>query len=418
MAESTLTLTVDDLRNSITEEMYGGDGLYSSLTSAEKTIVDRVRSSGMRQFYSPPPVGGNAHEWTFLFPTATLSINAPQSSSTITYDDTGGSSENLVTLASGTWPTWAADAKIRIDGTDYPVATRVDGTMLTLDSSDNPGADVASGTSYNLHQDDYTLPDEFGRIMGAFTFAQGDNAWYTAQIVGEARVRELRMRGFNNASSQGDPRFAAIRPKIRNDNYTTGAVVYDHTGGASERLLTLSGSGAAYPSWAGSAKVRIGSTTYDVDSRLSDTTLTLSSSSNPGTDVGSSSYTMIHASGGRQEVLFWPNISASATVTYRYRILPDDIGDTNPYPYGATDHSETILYSCLAEAERRIDNERGVMFQRFIECLAASIARDARDNSPEVFGYMGDESDGRAMFGSHRDFLYGTGISHKGTGGS
>ena len=133
MAESTLTLTVDDLRNSITEAMYGGDGLYSSLTSAEKTIVDRVRSSGMRQFYSPPPVGGNAHEWTFLFPTATLSINAPQSSSTITYDDTGGSSENLVTLASGTWPTWAADAQIRIDGTDYPVATRVDGTKLTLD---------------------------------------------------------------------------------------------------------------------------------------------------------------------------------------------------------------------------------------------------------------------------------------------
>ena len=114
MAESTLTLTVDDLRNSITEEMYGGDGLYSSLSSAEKAIVERTRASGMRQFYSPPPIGGKAHQWTFMFPVTTLSINAPQSSSTITYDHTGGSSENLVTIASGTWPTWAADAMIRM----------------------------------------------------------------------------------------------------------------------------------------------------------------------------------------------------------------------------------------------------------------------------------------------------------------
>jgi hypothetical protein len=416
MAESTLTLTVDDLRNSITEEMYGGDGLYSSLSSAEKVIVERTRASGMRQFYSPPPIGGKAHQWSFMFPVTTLSINAPQSSSTITYDHTGGSSETLITLASGTWPSWAADAHISIAGTNYPVATRVDDTKLTLGSSDNPGADVAALTEYSLHQDDYTLPDDFGRIMGSFTFAQGDNAWYTSQIVGEARIREMRMRGFNNASSQGDPRFAAIRPKVRNDNYTTGTVGYDHTGGSAERNIYASGT--AFPSWAGSAKIRIASTTYDVDTRVSDTSLTLTSSSNPGSDVSAgTSYTLIHASGGRQEVMFWPNISSAATVTYRYRILPDDISDTNPYPYGATDHSEAILYSCLSEAERRIDNERGVMFQRFVECLSASIARDSRDNRPEILGYNGDESDGRAMFGGHRDFLYGTGISHKGTGG-
>ncbi|MAH47360.1 hypothetical protein CMI37_16160 [Candidatus Pacearchaeota archaeon] len=413
MAESTLTLTVDELRDQITEEFYGG--LYSALSSNEKTIVGRLVDSGIRQFNSPPPVGGLAHEWSFLFPASTLSIEAPYSTGTIAYDDTGGSSENLITLSGGTWPSWAAEANIRISGTDYPVYNRVSDTLITLGSSDNPGADVAASTAYNLHKDDYTLPDNFGRVMGAFTFAQSDNAWYTAQIVGESRIRELRMRGSNNASSQGDPRFAAIRPVSRNDNYTTGTVGYDHTGASSERLIFSSG--ATFPSWAGSAKIRIASTTYDVETRVSDTQLNLTSSSNPGGDVSSgTSYTLMHASGGRQEVVFWPNITASATVTYRYRILPDQLTDTNLYPYGATDHSEAILYSCLAEAERRLDGERGVYWQRFVECLAGSIARDSRDNAPDHFGYNGDMSDGRAVFSAHRDYLFGSAVSYKGQG--
>jgi hypothetical protein len=343
MAESSLSLSFEDLRDSVYEYVYGGDGNHSAESdSNRKNLVDRMIYSGLRQFYKPPPVGGRIHDWSFLMPITTLSINAPYTTGTIAYDHTGGSSERLVTLSGGTWPTWAESGMIEISGSDYPVESRLSDTLFTLDSSDNPGSDVAASTSYNLHQDDYDLPDDFGRVLGPFTFAQADNAWYTCQVVGESRIRELRQRDRYKNYSGGDPQFAAIRAKA----------------------FTAS-------------------------------------------------------QGTRQEVLFWPQITSSATVTYKYRVRPnkpsspghDDM--TGDYLYGGSDHSETILYSCLSEAERRVDDEKGPMWERFQECLASSVMFDSRDNRSEHLGYNGDDSDGIPIFNRNRQFLYSGQVTYK-----
>lgn len=74
--------------------------------------------------------------------------------------------------------------------------------------------------------------------------------------------------------------------------YETGTVAYDHTGGTYERQLTLSG--GTWPDWAASGSVRIANVSYAVESRKSNTVLTLSSGQNPGADVASgTAYTLL-----------------------------------------------------------------------------------------------------------------------------
>lgn len=66
-------------------------------------------------------------------------------------------------------------------------------------------------------------------------------------------------------------------------SYSTGSLAYDHTGGATERRLTLTG--GTWPAWAALGSVRINDIPYVVSARVSDTVLTLSSESNPGEDT-------------------------------------------------------------------------------------------------------------------------------------
>ena len=104
--------------------------------------------------------------WTYYTRSNRLAITAPYSTGTIAYDHTGGSYERVVTLTSGTWPTWAARGVLVIDGVEYEVEDRKDDDELTLTATSNPGADVSSGTSYAIYRDAYELPDDFFRAGG------------------------------------------------------------------------------------------------------------------------------------------------------------------------------------------------------------------------------------------------------------
>jgi len=66
-------------------------------------------------------------------------------------------------------------------------------------------------------------------------------------------------------------------------SYNTGTIAYDHAGGAAERLVTLTD--GTWPSWAAYGTILIDSVPYEVATRESSTTLTLSVNSNPGADV-------------------------------------------------------------------------------------------------------------------------------------
>ena len=110
--------------------------------------------------------------------------------------------------------------------------------------------------------------------------------------------------------------------------------------------------------------------------------------------------------GQRFAVEFWPTPDAEYVLSYRYRVMPSALSATNPHPYGGASHSETILESCLAVAESRIQDEQGNHKQAFLERLRASVALDQRDFRPDYYGYNANRQ--RAVYRRHQGQTFAT----------
>lgn len=96
----------------------------------------------------------------------------------------------------------------------------------------------------------------------------------------------------------------------------------------------------------------------------------------------------------RQHLRFWPLPDTDYEVQFQYYLLPDYYDGSKPYAYGGAAHAETILESCLAQAELKGDDMGdGPHAMKFKERLAASISMD-RKNKAAFIGYNGDNSDG------------------------
>lgn len=63
----------------------------------------------------------------------------------------------------------------------------------------------------------------------------------------------------------------------------TGSIAYDHTGGAYERLVTLTDN--TWPAWAAQGHLVLTNVRYEIAERKSDTQVTLTAASNPGADL-------------------------------------------------------------------------------------------------------------------------------------
>lgn len=202
MPESSLSLTNDDFRAEVEQ----------FLRSVPSTDVTRIVKRGLANFYNPPPLPGQtaSHRWSFMYRTAQLTTRVVVTSSTITYDHTDGTNERELTLASGTWPSWAADGTITITNQSFSVDQRISDTVLTLSEFDNPGADISSGTSYSLDTRDVRLPDDYAGIDGPITFGV-PTSFPSIQITSEQRIRELRQDNFTLRTFR--PYLGAIRPR-------------------------------------------------------------------------------------------------------------------------------------------------------------------------------------------------------------
>lgn len=103
------------------------------------------------------------YNWRYYQRRATFETVASYSTGTVSFDYTGGASERLVTLTTGTFPSWARFGRIIISDVAYRIATNPSSTTITLYEEDNPGEDVASGTSYTLYRNEYPFPADFRR---------------------------------------------------------------------------------------------------------------------------------------------------------------------------------------------------------------------------------------------------------------
>ncbi len=98
--------------------------------------------------------------------------------------------------------------------------------------------------------------------------------------------------------------------------------------------------------------------------------------------------------GQQFQLQVWPIADQDYTLRFKYYVNPDAISEQFPYHMGGTTHGETVLESCLAVAESRSDDTRGLHAAEFRDRLIASINYDRRFKA-QVNGYNRDLSDQR-----------------------
>lgn len=145
-------ITFHDVQEHLLDVMTAGDASPRTRRIAVRAILDAYSELVSRR------------DWKCYYRPYTFYTVASQTSSTITYDHTGGAYERMVTIASGTWPTNANLYKLIISGVSYEVEAYKSSTIITLTERGNPGADVAAGTSYTLARDTYPLPANFKKL--------------------------------------------------------------------------------------------------------------------------------------------------------------------------------------------------------------------------------------------------------------
>lgn len=110
--------------------------------------------------------------------------------------------------------------------------------------------------------------------------------------------------------------------------------------------------------------------------------------------------------GQRLEVAWWPIPDAIYTLTYTYEAYSGVLSVANPYPLGGMRYAELLTESCLAVAEQRANDERGIHTLEFERLLKAAVQHD-RKLSAKNFGEMAASS-GASVVPRHGD----TGISY------
>jgi hypothetical protein len=125
----------------------GGGGSQQMLRGAIRTAYRKIMS---------------AHDWTFLYAQGRIQLQAPVSTGTVVYLHSSGTFARELTLTGSTWPSDAEDWAVYLD--DESIVCYIDqrksDTVVTLDATMNPGADVAS-TGYRAYPRWYRLPADF-----------------------------------------------------------------------------------------------------------------------------------------------------------------------------------------------------------------------------------------------------------------
>lgn len=104
--------------------------------------------------------------------------------------------------------------------------------------------------------------------------------------------------------------------------------------------------------------------------------------------------------GQRLEVAWWPVPDAAYTLTFRYEAFNGKLSADNPHPLGGMRHAELLIESCLAVAEQKANDERGLHTAEFERLMAAAIQNDRRMGA-RYYGHMGECADQPSMIPRH-----------------
>lgn len=236
------------------------------------------------------------------------------------------------------------------------------------------------------------LRAEVGHKLG---YGRDYDAWDAEQAASVASAIKSGLRQFYVPPPLGgraSHRWTFLRP-TRTVTTVDGTADYDlpdDYGGMDGDLTVLSSDNAYAPvRWTGEGQVRaLRSTSPDATGRPA------FAADRPRAMQG--------GTGQRFTLLLYPTPDDEYTVQYRYFVLPDALSDERLFPYGGMAHAETILASCLAMAEERLDDVQGTYKAAFLERLAASVAHDSAAHEPDFYGKNLDRSDDGGGHGTRR----------------
>ena len=219
-------------------------------------------------------------QWSYCRRRVVINTNTPYSTGTIAYTHTGGASERLVTLTSGTFPSGANQAWLLVANKSYLVRSNPSTTTLTMDENNNPGSNLAAGTSYTLYQESYRLPYDCANIFECWdTTSRFKLAGVTANIFDESKTAIYQSGTPQVFTVTGDDwikgalciKFAPVpagsrqlcyfydrtQQPLRIWKYNTGTVT------VSDASAALTGTGTAFNATMVGAVIRFGTTTTE-----------------------------------------------------------------------------------------------------------------------------------------------------------
>lgn len=193
-------------------------GIRSGYSNDQTTDIEECIKDGLRDVYA-------AHDWSFFKPIEDITTTAPYTTGTIVVVD------GVVTLTTGTFPSWAADGTLKASNSYYSIASRDSGTQVTLDDT---SVDIDAGTAYELGRPEIPLAATFEAVAG-----DSDLTYYPDQNELYPPVR-MRHDKAIRTWQQDDPYYD--RPVF----YSVRTVEFVATTGSRKRLAMYPTPDAAY----------------------------------------------------------------------------------------------------------------------------------------------------------------------------
>jgi hypothetical protein len=243
----------------------GMEHLFDGRDHTRTAGQQRAARRAILQAYRELP---QKHYWNYFQRRMLLQTVDSYSTGTIAVDVTGGTYERMVTLTTGTWPTWAASGRIIIGGVHYEINRRESASVITLQSYSCPASDVASGTTYEIYQSAYPLPVNFRRLRRCYDVSQNleirqvtptsehsdsVNVYTSPQTPWECTVRgsDDNLGGLSliltpppSTATTYDILYDAMPQPLAVDVYSTGTITL---GGGMLTTATVTGSGTTFP---------------------------------------------------------------------------------------------------------------------------------------------------------------------------
>lgn len=183
-------------------------GIRTGQVADQTSDVEDCIRDGLRRVYA-------AHEWSFFRPIEDVTTTPPYTTGTIVVVD------GVVTLTTGTFPSWAADGTLKASNSYYSIASRDGDTQITLDDTT---VDIDSGTSYELARPEIPLAASFEAVAN-----DSDLTYYPDQNELYPPVRQRHDQAIRTWQ-QDDPYFD--RPVF----YSVRTVEFDPTVGSRKVL--------------------------------------------------------------------------------------------------------------------------------------------------------------------------------------